>query len=337
MATENVSIIIPTYNRAHFIAGAIRSILPSVTPGDEVIVIDDGSKDDTARVVEADDAPWRGLVRYLRVENGGAGRARNIGLAEARHELVAFVDSDDEWLPGGLAVRRALMQARPDVAFCMTDFGTLKRDGTVAPGGIASWTQDLRPWDEILAPGVPFSALCPLPHGQADFRVHIGSLYRPMFALTVMSSYVCINTAVVRRSAATKAIQFPEDDSPFEDWGYFSRLAQAGPCAYLDVLTAVQRAHDGPRLTALPALTAMQARLRIIERLWAQDADFMREHGGEVRASVNACRRRIVRELIKLNRRQEARNWLERMDSAWLEHAFMWIPHPVLRMLGRAA
>jgi hypothetical protein len=87
----------------------------------------------------------------------------------------------------------------------------------------------------------------------------------------------------------------------------------------------------------MPAVTATQARLRIIERLWAQDPQFMRDHASEVRASVNACRRRIVRELIKLNRREEARGWLERMDSAWLEHLFLWIPHPLLRMLGRAA
>jgi glycosyltransferase involved in cell wall biosynthesis len=338
MVAPSVSVVIPTYNRAPLVARAIRSVLLCLEPGDEVIVVDDGSTDDTPQVVGAADAPWRGVVRYIRVENGGAGRARNIGMREARHELVAFLDSDDEWLRDGLAPRRALMSARPDVVFCMSDFSLLERDGRVVPGGLLEWTHDRRPWSEILGPAVAYSSICTLAAGQQDFRVHFGSLYRPMFGFTPqLTSYVGINTALVRRDGPAKAIQFPEDVPTYEDWEFFGRLSHVGTCAYLDVSTAAQRSHDGPRLTGLPVLTRAQARLHIVERLWGQDPGFMREHGRQVREVMDSCKRRIVRELIKLNRRDEARDWLERTDSAWLEHAFMWIPQPVLRLLGRTA
>ena len=81
MPSLAVSAVIPTYNRAHLVPRAIRSALAALAPGDEVIVVDDGSTDDTATVVTGFGAP----VRLLPVPHGGAGAARNAGLAAARH------------------------------------------------------------------------------------------------------------------------------------------------------------------------------------------------------------------------------------------------------------
>ena len=114
----SVSIVIPTYNRAHLVSRAVNSALQQCAPGDEVIVVDDGSTDSTGIVL----AEFGERIRYIRKENGGAGAARNRGIREARNPLVAFLDSDDEWMPGKIELQRQFMQARPDVLFCFSDF-----------------------------------------------------------------------------------------------------------------------------------------------------------------------------------------------------------------------
>ncbi len=88
-----ISAVIPSYNRAHLVARAIISVLDQSLPPAEVIVVDDGSTDDTEQAVRR----FGDRVRYVRQENGGGARARNRGVEEAGCNWVAFLDSDDVW------------------------------------------------------------------------------------------------------------------------------------------------------------------------------------------------------------------------------------------------
>jgi glycosyltransferase involved in cell wall biosynthesis len=114
-----VSTIIPTYNRAQDVVLAVESALGQTYPAElhEVLVIDDGSTDDT----EAALAPFGHRIRYLRKTNGGVSAARNHGLSHVRGDAVAFLDSDDEWHPEKIARQVALLQERPDIAMVLTD------------------------------------------------------------------------------------------------------------------------------------------------------------------------------------------------------------------------
>ena len=109
---ETVSVIIPTYNYARFLPLAIESVLAQTRPADEIIVVDDGSTDATASVVARYNE--RG-VRYFYKENGGVSAARNLGIRESHGSLIAFLDSDDEWLPDKLALQVAHFSAHPSV------------------------------------------------------------------------------------------------------------------------------------------------------------------------------------------------------------------------------
>lgn len=91
-----VSIIIPAYNAERWIHRSIESVLRQDYPDKEIIVVDDGSTDNTAAAVEA----YQDQVRYIRQENAGPGAARNTGAAEARGKYLMFLDADDEYLPG---------------------------------------------------------------------------------------------------------------------------------------------------------------------------------------------------------------------------------------------
>ena len=112
-----VSIVIPTYNRADFVREAIASVLQQDYPDVDLIVVDDGSRDDTAAVVSG----FGPAVRYLYQENRGVSAARNRGVAASTGGLIAFLDSDDLWLPSKVSAQVAYFEAHPDAQACHTD------------------------------------------------------------------------------------------------------------------------------------------------------------------------------------------------------------------------
>jgi glycosyltransferase involved in cell wall biosynthesis len=112
-----ISVIIPTYNSGYWVAQAVQSALAQTYTRVEVIVVDDGSTDDTKERL----APWGSRIRYVSQENGGPSKARNRGIKEAQGDLVAFLDADDFWLPEKLAKQWGALRANSDVALVHTD------------------------------------------------------------------------------------------------------------------------------------------------------------------------------------------------------------------------
>lgn len=115
-ATPTVSVIIPTYNRCHTLARAIDSVLHQTRPADEIIVIDDGSTDDTAALLEK----YNDVI-CLKQSNSGVSSARNNGIARASSSWIAFLDSDDEWLPSKLHEQLSMIEQQPETRICHTD------------------------------------------------------------------------------------------------------------------------------------------------------------------------------------------------------------------------
>jgi len=108
---DSVAVVIPSYNAAPFIAAALESVLRQTRPADEIIVVNDGSPD-TAEL-EAALAPFVGRIAYLKQANGGPSAARNRGILAARSDYVAFLDSDDTWLPKCLETQLRVLHERP--------------------------------------------------------------------------------------------------------------------------------------------------------------------------------------------------------------------------------
>jgi glycosyltransferase involved in cell wall biosynthesis len=111
-----VSVVIPAYNAAWCIRRAVDSVLAQDYRDFELIVVDDGSQDDTAAIL----AGYGDTVRVISKPNGGLSSARNAGISAAKGEFVAFLDADDWWLPQKLARQITLMGSRPDLLFCST-------------------------------------------------------------------------------------------------------------------------------------------------------------------------------------------------------------------------
>jgi glycosyltransferase involved in cell wall biosynthesis len=119
------SVVIPTHNRAADLAKAVRSVWEQTYPAHEIIVVDDGSTDDTAQVAGNLFESGR-AVRYLRQANQGASTARNRGIRAATGDWIALLDSDDTWLPRKLEAARAIIATGSDIEFvhsrCIHDF-----------------------------------------------------------------------------------------------------------------------------------------------------------------------------------------------------------------------
>jgi glycosyltransferase involved in cell wall biosynthesis len=113
-----VSVIIPTYNRAAWVTEAAASVLNQTYRDFELIVVDDGSTDATLEAL----ASFWGQIKVLRrQERRGVSAARNLGAAAARGEWLAFLDSDDLWLPDKLARQMNYLRAHPDLLICQTE------------------------------------------------------------------------------------------------------------------------------------------------------------------------------------------------------------------------
>ena len=128
--TATVSVVIPTFNRASVITRALESILLQTRPPDEILVVDDGSTDDTAERVRAE---FPG-VRLIEQENRGVSAARNAGIRAATGTWIALLDSDDEWLAEKLDRQlRAVATTEIETVLCHTDEIWIRRGRRVNP------------------------------------------------------------------------------------------------------------------------------------------------------------------------------------------------------------
>jgi len=145
-----VSVVIPTYNRAQFIVRALESVFAQTYKNYEIIVIDDGSTDDTPQVMKQFD----GRLNYIRKENGGSASACNRGIAESKGEYIAFLDSDDYWTPEKLAEQVKVLDSQPKVGIVYSRMPIINEKGErlgTKPAGISgkNFKELLEVWGDL--------------------------------------------------------------------------------------------------------------------------------------------------------------------------------------------
>lgn len=115
-----VSVVIPVYNGARYLVETLESVLIQTEPPQEIIVVDDGSTDESANIVQLIAASASIPVRYVYQQNQGTAAARNQGIELARSPLIAFLDQDDRWLPQKLARQCAMLRHQPAAGYSIT-------------------------------------------------------------------------------------------------------------------------------------------------------------------------------------------------------------------------
>lgn len=125
-----VSVIIPVYNRQEWISEAVDSVLSQDYETFELIVVDDGSTDSTPEVLSS----YGSRIRLISKANSGVSSARNLGAAFARGRFLAFLDSDDYWLPGKIEAQAEFFRNNPEIRICQTEEIWIRRGVRVNPG-----------------------------------------------------------------------------------------------------------------------------------------------------------------------------------------------------------
>ena len=216
-----VSVVIPAYNCAPFIGESLDSVYRQTYRNWEVIVIDDGSTDETRAIL----APHTGRIRYFYQENRGTAAARNAGVRQARGELIAFLDNDDIWLPEKLERQVQVMQGSPECGLVFTDGIMFMADGTrrgpVIPSRLDAWIAT---------------------HLTEDPAVAKGDIFRNLFLANEISS---ASSVMVRRECLERAGGFDEAVVIADDYDLWLRIARAHAVAVILRCLYMWRWHDG--------------------------------------------------------------------------------------------
>ena len=174
---KSVSVVIPTYNYGRFIVDAIHSVLDQTRPPSDIIVVDDGSTDETAVVLGS----FGDGVRYIRQDNAGVGAARNRGVSESTGELVAFMDADDIWEPTNLEKQLARFESDEEIglvhcALREFDDETGETIRFYMEGGEEGVADNLLLWEDpvIAGPGVTVTRKAFDHVGGFDTRMKVG-------------------------------------------------------------------------------------------------------------------------------------------------------------------
>ncbi|MGD8985608.1 MAG: glycosyltransferase family A protein [Desulfobacteraceae bacterium] len=148
-----VSVVIPTYNRAGKLLRAISSVLYQTFTDSEVIVVDDGSDDGTEEFLK----PVMDHIKYIRhPDNMGVSAARNRGIKASPHPFIAFLDSDDYWLPKKLSTQMAFFEGNPEAVACQTEEIWIRKGIRVHPG-----KRHLKPSGDVFVPSLKLCLVSP--------------------------------------------------------------------------------------------------------------------------------------------------------------------------------
>lgn len=217
----NISVVIPTYNRAGLLPRAVDSALAQTVAPSEILIIDDGSTDNTRDVC----ARWGSPVRYISTPNGGVARARNVGIAEARGEWIGLLDSDDEWEPNKLAAQSAALDAAPDAKWSITGCTLIDGNGDVRVGR-QGFEGAFPIFEEEKGSAAEY-------FGRALRRigddVYAGDLYETLFRGNV----VLPSSVLVHRSVFDRCGTFNPEFRFAEETEFFHRVAAVFPVAVL--------------------------------------------------------------------------------------------------------
>ena len=184
-----ISVVIPTYNSAEFLVQALNSVLNQTYTNYEIIVIDDGSTDNTSQAIES----YRSQIKYFYQDNQGVAAARNKGMELARGEFVAFLDADDLFLPQKLRQQIATFTANPDAGMVISGWHLTNAQGEI--------TADIELWHSL---------------PQLDLKTWL--YWKPVLPSATM----------IRRHWLKKAGGFPSATIPVEDVEYFLKLVLQG-------------------------------------------------------------------------------------------------------------
>jgi glycosyltransferase involved in cell wall biosynthesis len=303
--SRTVSVIIPTYNRAHYLGEAIESILNQDIQDCqiEIIVVDDGSTDNTKEVLKK----FANRVRYIYQDNRGAGVARNRGIEEATGEWVSFLDSDDRWLPGKLTLQFRVLDAFPGYKAIHSEFLIFDATGILTNKGLKYWVCDPSVWEKIVWDKIYSkryeSADYNIGEVNGSFSIYAGNIFAAQLKTNCISNW----TLLVQRDCLQKEIRFSENLKFNEDYWFLCKLTERCDVIFMDIATAENRVHNGPRLTEIGYIEIFKTHIDICNKIYRPSNSIYRPSEQEIDKTRKLLSIMIFKKYLKDGMRLEAR------------------------------
>lgn len=220
MEAPKFSVLIANYNNAHLIGQALDSIKRQTIQDFEVIVVDDGSTDNSRSAVEAEMASFGGRLRYIYQSNGGVASARNAAIMASSGSYLTFLDPDDYWHAERLEAHAAILDQNEAVGLCCSDFDRLHEDGHVEQH---------------------FSRWVPFPNFPFEQRISREDSLRWLLAV----NFIGTNGVTIRRRCVQAVGLFTESYRQAEDYDYWLRCAVNTEFYVIPRVLHTYRIHQG--------------------------------------------------------------------------------------------
>jgi len=250
--TSAISVIIPTFNRDKLLKRCINSVLNAIATQDEVIIVDAGTTGQTAALVSKYSDP---RVRYIKQDDAGVSAARNLGMEEAKNDLLAFIDDDDEWHPLKLDIQRQLLHKHPECVACFSNFWSTFSQGNKKQSCLFNWDQPIQNWNQLLGETRKFI----LNKTNQEYDYYFGEHYFNQ----MLDDYILPTSLLVNRSKFKKQLIFRVGMQRNESWLYTSQVSRQGPVIYVDYDLACQHGDAENRLTSIPNVDYSEMARRI--------------------------------------------------------------------------
>jgi glycosyltransferase involved in cell wall biosynthesis len=238
-----VSVIIPTYNRASFLTHAIESVLRQTYKNIEIIVVDDGSTDNTKVVIDS----FKGKVQYIFTENNkGPAHARNTGMKAANGKYIAFLDSDDEYLPFKLECQVTFLEEHPDLGMVFSEFSAVGKNSYFSEYELRSyWWQYWQRWqyDDIF----PLKGEFSVDSYNKPIPFHVGNILH-----YVLLGPLIFPVTILFPKKIIEIVGFQNEDYRMaEDYEFTTRICKYYKVGFINIPTYMHHYHDGQLITPL--------------------------------------------------------------------------------------
>jgi len=236
-----ISIIIPTYNYAQYICEAIESVLNQTYKDFEIIVVDDGSTDNTKEVIK----PYLNKIKYIYQQNSGPSSARNRGIKEAKGEYIAFLDADDIWLAQKLELQIKFMEKEKEVGLIFSDMILFNEKGIIK--------------NSFLKEKLFFNKLSIKPLSSTEKVI-----YDNVFNALLQENFIPTNTVIVKKECFNKVGFFDETLFSVEDRDMWLRIGLFYDIGFINFPLVLTRFHE-TNISANQEL-ALKSRLKVMKK-----------------------------------------------------------------------